>query len=408
MRGRTDKDVAIYAPGEAVTFQVQVFDGNQSVSGKKLRWTLSFDGKPSETGEEVVGKAGLRVTTRLDHPGFMRLQVKAYDRDGKALKGFVGGWGADKTGDIFFDGGASVQPDKLTPGEEPDDFDAFWQEMKAKGADVPMKADLRELPSPNPEVKLYAVRVSCAGTNPVTGYLSIPVNATPGSLPAVCNYQGYGVRKHDPPTWVNPNAIVFNVNAHGMDLGREDAYYEKRKKELSGYAFDSEENSDPKRAYFHDMALRVMRSLEYVKSLPEWNGRDLNSNGGSQGGLQAFWGTGLDPDVSACNSWSPWCCDLAGIQQGRMKGWRPDYTDALSYYDPVFHARRTHATVHLIGNFGDYTCPPSGVWMVYNQIPHDNKSIEMRQGCTHSYTMKPYMSFTMTPQGVRDVGLKEK
>ena len=38
------------------------------------------------------------------------------------------------------------------------------------------------------------------------------------------------------------------------------------------------------------MDLHVMRSLLYVKTLPEWNEKDLESRGGSQGGLQGLWG----------------------------------------------------------------------------------------------------------------------
>lgn len=408
LRGSTNKDVAIYAPGEPMVFTVQVFEDDKPVVGKRLEWTRTGDDGKTESGETVAGVEGLTVTTKLDEPGFVRLKVIAFNDEGSRLEGFIGGWGPNKQGEIFFDGGACVEPEKLSPVEEPADFDEFWKGMKATLAEVPMKVTRTELESPNPQVKLYAVSVTCAGGMPVTGYLSVPASAAPGSLPAICQFHGYGVRKHQPPGWVNPNAVVFDVNAHGMALGREDAYYEKFQEERKGYAFSNEENADPKTAYFHDMSLRVLRALEYVKSLPEWNGVDLKSNGGSQGGLQGLWGAGLDPQVSECNNWSPWCCDLAGFQKGRMKGWRPEYQDALAYYDPVFHARRIQAKVHLVANFGDYTCPPSGVWVVYNQIPHENKSIEVKQGCTHGYTMKPHMSFTVTPAGIRDVGLKGK
>jgi len=49
--------------------------------------------------------------------------------------------------------------------------------------------------------------------------------------------------------------------------------------------FHSEENAKPETAYFGGMAWRVVRAIEYLKSLPEWNGRDLTVRGGSQGAL---------------------------------------------------------------------------------------------------------------------------
>ena len=46
-----------------------------------------------------------------------------------------------------------------------------------------------------------------------------------------------------------------------------------------------------------DEALRVMRSLQFVKSLPQWDGKNLQANGGSQGGLQTVWAAAL----ASCN-----------------------------------------------------------------------------------------------------------
>ena len=116
------------------------------------------------------------------------------------------------------------------------------------------------------------------------------------------------------------------------------------------------------------MALRVLRALQYVKSRPEWNGKDLQSNGGSQGGLQGLWGAGLDGDVTSSDIWSPWSCDFGGITLGRVRGWRPDYNAALDYFDPVFLAKRITGKVHLVANYGDYTCAPSGVWAVFPSV----------------------------------------
>jgi cephalosporin-C deacetylase-like acetyl esterase len=90
-----------------------------------------------------------------------------------------------------------------------------------------------------------------------------------------------------------------------------------------------------------------------------------------------------------------------------MRGWRPDYTRALDYYDPVFHAKRIKGKVHLIANYGDYTCAPSGVWIVYNNIPHDSKSMEVNQGCTHSFRMKQRKVYTISPAGVANVRLAD-
>ena len=64
----------------------------------------------------------------------------------------------------------------------------------------------------------------------------------------------------------------------------------------------------------------------------------------------------------------PWCCDLGGIRLNRLRGWRPDFTDALGYYDPVNMAKRIHCKTSITSGLGDYVCPPSGVSVLYNNI----------------------------------------
>ena len=408
IHGVTDKEVAIYKPGEPIVFTLRVLDGGKPVAGHKLTWTRTGDDGKTDKGEGIVHETGLKVTVQTNTPGFVRLRVSAFAPDGKRLQGNLGGWGKKRIGHASFDGGACIEPEKLTSTPEPEDFDAFWKGMKGKLDAVPIKAERKELPTKNPKVKLYAITIDCAGPKPVTGYLSIPVDAKPKSLPGICEFHGYGVRKHNPPGRPREGAIVLNINAHGMELGRDDAYYAQLIKDLKSYCFKNGENQDREKTYYYGMALRVMRALQYVKSLPEWNGKDLASNGGSQGGLQGLWGAGLDADVTSCSIWSPWCCDFGGINVGRLRGWRPDYAKALDYYDPVFHAKRIKGKAHLIANYGDYTCPPSGVWVAYNNIPHDNKSMEVKQGCTHGYRMKPHMSYTISPKGIANIGPRKQ
>jgi cephalosporin-C deacetylase-like acetyl esterase len=409
IRGTTDKPVAIYKPGEKMVFTLHVLDAETPAAGNTIKWTRTGDDGKTDKGEGVASEAGLAITTSLDKPGFVRIEAKAFGPDGKPLQGRAGGWDGNKwdgnkNGNLFFDGGACVEPEKMQPVVEPADFDVFWKSMRARLAEVPVKAELKEVETKNPKVKLYAVRIDCPGPRPVTGYMSMPANAKPKSLPGIAEFQGYGIWKHSPPGRLNESAIFFEVNAHGMELARDDAYYKQLEKDLGAYCFKNNENVDREKTYYYGMALRVMRALEYIKSRPEWNGKELQSNGGSQGGLQGLWGAGLDGDVTSSTIWSPWSCDFGGVTLGRLRGWLPDYREALNYYDPVFHAKRIKAQVSLVANYGDYTCTPASVWLVYNAIPRDNKSMEVKQGCTHGYTMKHHMRYVITPKGVNDVG----
>jgi cephalosporin-C deacetylase-like acetyl esterase len=227
---------------------------------------------------------------------------------------------------------------------------------------------------------------------PVSGYLAIPKNATPKSLAAEVSFHGYGVKGASKNTWAAKNRISFNINAHGIENGQPAEFYKNLSKEkLSGYGFDIEKNSKHETVYFREMFFRAMRALEFVKSLPEWNGKDLKATGGSQGGLQSLVACGLDQDVNYCHAWSPWCCDMAGrFEYNRVvRGWYVKPTPIIGYYDPINFVKRANpkCELYIIANLGDYTCPPSGVWIAFNNFPGP-KTIEVKQGCEHGYSMK--------------------
>ena len=393
--GNHNQPSPVYQPGEPMVFTVTLLDGDQPVTGKKMKWKRTGDDGITQTGEGVSAKDGLKITTSLAQAGFVRLYVTAYGEDGQALRG-----GNGQTGKaIFFDGGAGVAPETLKGVPEPGDFDRYWQLQKKKLAAVPLNViEMTEVPG-NDSVKAYDVTVACAGKMPVSGYLTLPRNAAKGSLPATVSFMGYGVDG----AWKNleggKNQIYFHINAHGIRNGQPQDYYTAlAETTLKGYAFSPQENAAADTCYFNGMFLRVMRALEFVKSLPEWNGQELGVDGGSQGGLQALAAAGLDRDVTSCGVWAPWSCDLGRTELKRMASdWCIAYTPALNYYDPIHHVKRANPKCRLSMStgLGDYVSPPSSVWIVYNNFPGP-KTLELRQGCEHGFSMRNYPRFTVS------------
>ncbi len=387
------KDTPVYKPGEQMEFTIMLYDGKTPVEGKKLQWERTGDDGIKKSGEGVSSKDGLKITTSTDKPGFVRIYVKAFDENNKQLQGKIKG----KLKPIFFDGGACVDPDKLQGIPEPADFDEYWAKQKKLLASVPLKVlEMKEVKGTK-DVVAYDVKIACAGKMPVSGYLCMPRNAAKKSLPAEVTFHGYGIRSANKNLGLGKKKIVLDINAHGIINGQPKEFYTNLgKTSLKSYAFSKKENSNPDTAYFHDMFLRVMRALEYVKSLPEWDGKNLKASGGSQGGLQSLVAAGLDQDVTESNAWSPWCCDMGRSQLKRlMGGWGIAYTPAMLYFDPVNHVKRANpkCKLFIIANLGDYVCPPSGVWIAYNNFPGP-KIMEVRQGCEHGFTMPKYNKFT--------------
>lgn len=374
---QTDKQPVSYLPGDTITFRIQLLEDGKPLGGKRLKWQRTGDDQQTAKGEATSSETQpIEVTAKTDKPGFVRLEVWVLNPDGTPAKD-----ANDKP--AKFEGGAGAEPEKLTGYAEPADFDAFWQAQRARLAAVPLKASLTEVPAKDAKFQVFDVKVDCAGGRPVSGYLALPKGAAPKSLPAQVSFRGYGVSGAS-PEW-RDGTMVFHINAHGIENGREAEFYKALQDgELKGYAFSNTENAKPETAYFNGMMLRVMRAMEFVKSRPEWDGKTLIASGGSQGGLQAITAAALDRDVTQCNAYKPWCCDLGGINLGRLRGWRPDYAEGLAYYDTATMGKRITCPTFITAGLGDYVCPPSGVSVLFNHIKGP-KTLEYIQGSTHGY-----------------------
>ncbi len=395
IRGAADKDPVSYAVGETMVFTLS-FENAPSAAdaeGYTVRWTRSGDDGVTETGSipaaDMIAKP-LVLRTSIDRPGFVSIVATLHGPDGRPVTKTIlpGQWWVPI---VDFNGGAGAEIDKLRGVPEPEDFDAYWTRQKARLADVPIKAVRKPVPSPDPALRLYELTVDCPGPRPVTGYLAIPADASSEHrYPVHVSFHGYGMHKPAIPAPLLPDEIRLDINAHGVELGREPDYYNAFFMALFSngysYGFDPEQNRDPENAYFNGMVLRVLRAFQYMKTLPEWNGRDLVAQGGSQAGLQSVWASALDHDITEAQIHVPWCCDLAGIEAGRKAApWHIPYVRGIDYFDPVNHARRIRCPVTILrAGLGDYTCPPSGIAILYNNLACP-KSIRWVQGSTHGY-----------------------
>lgn len=382
LKGRTDRENPVsYKVGEKIKFSLTLTEADLSGGEYFIAWTRTGDDGVTQNGKSpIVSNGTMEIETTLSKPGFVRVEAYLVDSTGKRVlrKNNAPGavtWGSEKG--VFFDGGAGADISKIKQGDkEPDDFDAFWCKQKAALKKVPLKAKRWEVKSPREDVKVYAVEIDCAGPRPATGYYTVPVAASTGKkYPIRVTFDGYGTNIQRVPQHIwYTNEIWLNINAHGYSLEKDKKYYDEFFESIrsggNGYAFDPVQNSDPEKAYFHGMALRVMRALEYMKTLPEWDKKNLIVAGGSQGGLQTMWAAALDKDVTEAQPEITWCCDIGKKGEGRLRSnSEPQYTDALRYFDAANHAKRVKCKVNCTrAGLGDYTCPPSGLAIVFNNL----------------------------------------
>ena len=401
--GKTNKSALSYKENEEMIFTFRVDFGKSKPGKYFLRYIRRGDDNKTFRGKIAADKL-LTVKTKLDRPGFVSVNVVLTDEKGRYIKAPDS---AKRMRLVAFYAGAGVKAETLEDCGEPKDFDAFWTKQKKRLAQVPFKGKVeKKLVREYKNGYVYAVSIPAPGPRPATGYMTVPKNAKAKSLPVHLAFIGYGTHKQTPPTAVSNGKIFFRLNAHGQKLGQNDTYYKEFFKSIRtakySYAFDPEQNKNPETCFFNGMVMRILRTLEYLKSLPEWDGKNLDVTGGSQGGLQTMWAAALDQDVTFAQPSITWCCDMAGTAKaGRIHGsWRIPYVSGLDYFDPVFMAKRIKKARVVIARagLGDYICPPSGLAVSYNNLATPRKTIKWYQGSDHGFVPQKAEIVTWTTE----------
>ena len=367
---RADRPGAVYARGETVSFVIQWQGDGEAVPNpaRKVQWVISKDGMPpSREGEAALEGGRAVITGTLDEPGFLQCKVTFVEN------------GATHTALA----GAAIAPTEIAPSLPcPDDFDAFWADQKKQLAAVPMNARLTPLPPDDgaPAVEVFDVQADCVGA-PVSGYYARPAGAAPGSCPARLYVDGAGVRDShldEAAPWARRGLISLAINAHGIPNGKPAEFYDEfNKGALKFYRIEGRESRDT--WYFRGMFLRVLRALDFLAAQPEWDGRTLIIEGGSQGGAQAMVGAALDPRVTFYTAYVTAMCDHTGMLANRVAGWPkiipvtdgvpdPAVLQASRYFDMVNFAPRIKAAGFFAVGFIDKVAPPTSVYAAYNQV----------------------------------------
>lgn len=389
---KLNKPSGIYNCGENIIITVVVTDNGKPVSGKKVKYHIEADGGLNKKGS-FVSDAGkpFTFTHKLAKPGMLRSSFILLDDKGKTIPIKRKINQKNCVSDYI---GALSEPEKIKPAVQmPADFYSFWADQRKALDAVPMKELERKKIKNIQGVTVYDIKVSCLG-KPVSGYLFIPDSIkNGGKRPVILSLHGAGVAScmlnAAGMRYARQGFVVFDINAHGIPNGMSKQYYANLAKgELYLYFIKCYETREAH--YARGMILRIMRALEYVKTLPQWNGKDLIAYGNSQGGYQSIIAAGLDKQVTLCRAGVPAFADFEGefygdfkriprihlAQQLRKKdqvkkgeAFRKKVLKAYSYMDPVNFARTIKCPVYVSAGACDLSSPASAVYSIFNSIP---------------------------------------
>lgn len=387
-----DHPDGIYSYGEKAAFKVEYFRNGKLFPHQKLEayfHQMDYPVRRKNILSFLSGKGKtLSIELNSQRPS-MILKVFILGKNGKPLrkKSFDG-----RQIYISSSCGVIASPEKCTAAKAaPPDFDLFWEEGKKELASIPLKV-LEKVPLEVPEEKkkdflAWDMKVSCAGPAPVSGYLTMPKDVAEGKrkVPAIVTYQGGGVRSAI--LEFQENAILFNINAHGIVNGKEPSFYlDLSKNALFDYIHRGVESRET--FYFRYMYLRLLRAQEFVRSLPQWDKKDLILAGGSQGGAQTLVGAALDPYVTLAHAWVPALCNLNNYDKNYSSSWpcpfyycekkEQDFQkvgECVPYFDAVHFAAKIKCKLFMAVGLLDSTCPPENVFAAYNAVPSKEKTL---------------------------------
>ena len=286
--------------------------------------------------------------------------------------------------------------DKIKPyTQEPQDFRSFWQKNVEELKQVPMsytKELYKDYCTDKIDCYLVKLQIDNMGHS-MYGFLFYPKNAQPGKHPVVLCPPGAGIKTIKDPMrnkyYAENGFVRFEVEIHGLDprissetFGEINRAFNDRN---GGYLANGLENKDI--YYMKHVYVGLVRCIDFLTSLPEWDGKNVAVQGGSQGGALAIIAAGLDSRVTQCVANHPALSDMAGYAAKGGTGGYPhfcrqpqilsnkDCLNTLAYFDVVNFARYVKAPTYLTWGYNDVTCPPTTSYAVWNTLKCTKESL---------------------------------
>ncbi|MBE6300843.1 MAG: acetylxylan esterase [Parabacteroides distasonis] len=352
---------------EEVTFAIHVLKNKVLLKNVTVDYEIGPEFFPTETKENVLLKEGkLTLKASMKEPGFLRCKVRA-KVDGKTYEELAT---------------IGVDVDKIKPTvSEPKDFDSFWNEAIESARKLPLDPIITLVPEQCTSTKnVYHVNFQNDGSGSrVYGWLMVPKK--PGKYPAVLQVPGAGVYAHTPFSELGGDIITLMIGIHGIPFDmQKNVYNQLYNGALRSYHRINMNNKNTH--YYKRVYVGCVRAIDFIYTLPEFDGKTLGVTGRSQGGALSIVTAALDSRVKFLAALYPALCDHTGYLHNRASGW-PHYfrlkkpvegeVETLSYFDVVNFARRVKVQGYYSWGYNDMTCPPTSMYSAYNVIPGEKE-----------------------------------
>lgn len=341
--------------------------------GEKVEFTINSNRKQQllvritkDGGKVLLSKKitpPAKVSATLEQPGFLRCMARV-----KKVVTYCG---------------AGVEPENIRPVHpKPADFDKFWDEAIAEFHKLPL--DLNTVKCP-PFRNLDIYRLDCANVNGKRAYamLAIPKKHN-GKVPLLTIFGGG--EAYTSETGLQGSAVYYNrilkrpcavmifhlppyppVKA----AKKAKAFHNEFLKKIGYRRYIIPGLENPKTAYGYSALAGCLRLLHAVAERPEIDKNNIIYTGSSHGGTFGIYLSACSGLIKAAFCGVPSFCDFAGFTSGRKSlelREAKEHWKSMQYFDCAYFADRIKNPVYCSAGFIDLSCPPSGVYAMYNQL----------------------------------------
>lgn len=370
----------IYRTGEKAKVEVQFYKYGIPRDGV-VEYSIGNDMLGNDDSGQVTLRNGRAVITMgtCTTPGFRDLRLRM-TLDGATYEHHV------KVG---------FSPELIRPfTQEPSDFKNYWQKSISEAERFPLtytRELFHEYTTDKVDCYLIKLQLNRQGQS-VYGYLFCPKEAKKGSCPVCLCPPGAGIKTikaMDIQRYYAEQGIIrLAIEIHGLDPRLPQATFDEVSRAFNGFGNGYLENGIGNRDtyYMKRVYLSLVRCIDLLTSLPEWDGRNVAIQGGSQGGALAIVGAGMDPRINLCVVNHPALSDMGAYSEKGRTGGYPHFnripgffTEAslrtMQYYDVVNFARHVKAKVYMTWGYNDNTCPPTTSYAVWNVLRCPKESL---------------------------------
>ena len=362
----------LYQVGEKAKVEV-TFTKYGIPQNVEVAYEIGPDEMPATTSGTIKlknGRATINMGT-MKQPGFLDLRLSINGQYQHHVK-------------------VGFSPEQLKPyTKNPKDFDAFWQRNLEEARQSKLHVDCKKVDAYcTDNTDTYLLKIKTDRRHSIYAYLSRPKKA--GRYPVVLCPPGAGIKTIKEPMrniyYAKNGFIRLEMEIHGLNPEMTTEQFKEITTAFdheNGYltnGLDSRDNYYMKHVY-----VACVRAVDYLCSLPDWDGKNVFVQGGSQGGALSLITAALDPRITACVANHPALSDMAGYLANRAGGYphfnrlkdmlTPEKVQTMAYFDVVNFARRITCPVYLTWGYNDNVCPPTTSYIVWNLITSPKESL---------------------------------